>query len=331
MNDNENKIMVSVICNAYNHEKYIEDALKGFVMQKTDFKYEVLVHDDASTDATADIIRRYERLYPELIKPIYQKENQYSQGVKIGKTFQFPRVKGKYIAICEGDDYWTSPYKLQKQVDALEEHPEIDICVHKASHMKKGTEICVVPNTNVEEIFSAEKVIAIGGGGVCTATIMYRSCINDCIPRFRKKMAFDYTLQIHGSLRGGMYYIPENMACYNLETESSWTCSMKKSPQKRIAWSRSTLEMLDILNEDTENKYNHVIEKMKIMNEFRILYLENQYKKIKEDPYREIYDSYPLINRFRMQLLMRCPWLRVWKGRLSDMISSLYRLRRNFE
>ena len=86
-------------------------------MQKTDFPFEILIHDDASTDGTADIIREYEAKYPDIIKPIYQTENQYSKGIKVSQVYQFPRAKGKYIALCEGDDYWTDPYKLQKQVD----------------------------------------------------------------------------------------------------------------------------------------------------------------------------------------------------------------------
>lgn len=94
MND---EIMVSVICTAYNHEKYIRQCLDGFVMQKTNFKYEVIVHDDASTDNTAEIIREYEKKYPEIIKPIYQKENQYSKGVSIGKII-YPLCQGKYLA-----------------------------------------------------------------------------------------------------------------------------------------------------------------------------------------------------------------------------------------
>lgn len=111
--------------------EYIKDALEGFVSQKTNFNYEVLIHDDASTDNTADIIREYERKYLELIKPIYQKENQYSKGVNITSTFHLPRLKGRYVALCEGDDYWTDSGKLQRQFDAMEAHPELDICAHK--------------------------------------------------------------------------------------------------------------------------------------------------------------------------------------------------------
>lgn len=116
--------LVSISCITYNHEKYIRETIEGFLMQKTTFSIEILIHDDASTDKTAEIIKEYELKYPNLIKPIYQLENQYSKGVSISLTFNFPRAKGKYIALCEGDDFWADPYKLQKQVSFLEDNPE---------------------------------------------------------------------------------------------------------------------------------------------------------------------------------------------------------------
>jgi len=121
-------ILVSICCLAYNHEPYIRECLEGFMMQKTTFPFEVLIHDDASTDNTATIIREYEAQYPDIIKPIYQSENQYSKGVGVTRVYQFSRAKGKYIAMCEGDDYWTDPYKLQKQVDFLEANPDYSSC-----------------------------------------------------------------------------------------------------------------------------------------------------------------------------------------------------------
>ena len=120
-------IMVSICCIVYNHEPYLRQCFDGFVMQQTTFPIEILVHDDASTDHSADIIREYTEKYPDLFKPIYQTENQYSKGISISFKYQFPRAKGKYIAVCEGDDYWTDPMKLQKQVDFLEENMEYDM------------------------------------------------------------------------------------------------------------------------------------------------------------------------------------------------------------
>jgi glycosyltransferase involved in cell wall biosynthesis len=99
-------------------------------MQKTSFPFEVLIHDDASTDGTAEIIQEYQAKYPEIIKPILRKENLYSQGVRGINRFNFERVQGKYIALCEGDDFWTDPKKLQIQFDFMESHPEYSLCMH---------------------------------------------------------------------------------------------------------------------------------------------------------------------------------------------------------
>lgn len=128
-----NDILVSICCITYNHEPYIKQTLDGFVNQITNFKYEVLIHDDASKDYAQNIIKYYESKYPELIKPIYQKVNQFSIGnYYVNENFNFPRAKGKYIAICEGDDYWIDNYKLQKQIDFLENNPEYGLCYTKA-------------------------------------------------------------------------------------------------------------------------------------------------------------------------------------------------------
>lgn len=129
------KPLVAIRCITYNHEAYIRDALEGFVMQQTDFPFVAIVHDDASTDGTADIIREYAAKYPDIIKPIYETENQYSK-----RDGSIPRIMNeacektgaKYYALCEGDDYWTDPLKLQKQVDFLESHPDYSLVFAKA-------------------------------------------------------------------------------------------------------------------------------------------------------------------------------------------------------
>lgn len=120
--------LVSICCISYNHEAYIRDCLEGFLMQQTDFPFEVLIHDDASSDHTADIIREYEAKYPDIIKPICEQENQYAKGVGFVELFGFARAKGKYIAICEGDDFWIDPHKLQRQFDFMESQPDHSLC-----------------------------------------------------------------------------------------------------------------------------------------------------------------------------------------------------------
>lgn len=124
-------IRVSICCITYNHEAYIAQAIDSFLMQKTNFKFEILIHDDASTDRTADIIREYENKYPDVIKPIYQTENQYIKGISAFRTYLYPKAQGEYIAWCEGDDFWTDENKLQRQVDFLDQNTQYIACVHK--------------------------------------------------------------------------------------------------------------------------------------------------------------------------------------------------------
>lgn len=141
MEDLQNEIIVSISCLTYNHGPYIRQCLDGFMMQQCDFKFEVLINDDASTDGTQNIIKEYQERYPDIIKPIFQKENQYSKGVRgMNQKYNFNRAKGKYIAMCEGDDYWIDPLKLQKQVDFLEENSNIKFCYTDFSilHQKSG-------------------------------------------------------------------------------------------------------------------------------------------------------------------------------------------------
>ena len=123
--------LVSISCLTYNHAPYLRQCLDGFVMQITSFPIEILIYDDASGDGTQNIIEEYQKKYPDIIKPIYQTENQYSKGVKVGFVYNYSRAKGEYIAFCEGDDYWTDPLKLQKQVNILESDKNIGFVYSK--------------------------------------------------------------------------------------------------------------------------------------------------------------------------------------------------------
>ncbi len=115
--------MVSCCCTTYNHESFISDAIEGFLMQETNFPFEIIVRDDCSTDKTAEIVKEYAGKYPKIIKPIFEKENQFSKGVRPMPVI-FKKAVGKYFALCEGDDYWTDENKLKKQVDFLENNHE---------------------------------------------------------------------------------------------------------------------------------------------------------------------------------------------------------------
>ncbi len=146
----QGELMVTIRCLVYNHAPYLRECLNGFVMQKTNFRFEVIVHDDASTDGSTAIIREYAEKYPEIIKPIYQTENQYSKRNGAIRRIMNAHTRGKYVAMCEGDDYWIDPLKLQKQVDFLEENPEYTMCFAMASEKIENSNEEIRPFKEIE-------------------------------------------------------------------------------------------------------------------------------------------------------------------------------------
>lgn len=187
MNKNERKNpLVSISCAAYNHENCISKAIEGFLMQKTDFPIEILIHDDASTDKTVDIIESYRQLHPELIKTIYQKENQYSQGVFFSYKYTWPKAKGKYIALCDGDDYWTDPNKLQKQIEFLENNPSFTMCYTDFSIINDEGEILKKNGIGDRLKKDISYLDMLSGGIPKSSTIVFRKAM---IPKEISPMA----------------------------------------------------------------------------------------------------------------------------------------------
>ncbi len=297
-------IQVSIICNTYNQESYVTDALESFVSQKTTFAYEVLVHDDASTDGTADIIREYEAKYPDLIKPIYQKVNQYSQKVSITAIFQIPRAKGKYLAFCEGDDYWTDPYKLQKQYDAMEQHPEVDICAHTAFVVDAETKnpIKTIQPRQQDCIIPVEDVIYGEGGFVATNSLMLQRDLNENIPEFRRMLPYDYTLQINGALRGGMLYLSDAMSAYRTMAKGSWSQKMAKDNGAAYKFHLRKQGMLRQLNLETNGQYDAVIQKRLLKNEMNMLLKQEAWRQAIQKQYRCFFREFSFSDKVKIYI-----------------------------
>lgn len=219
---------VSIVCEVYNHEPYLRQCLDGFVMQKVSFPYEILIHDDASTDGSANIIREYETKYPGLFRPIYQTENQYSKGVQMWASIQFPRARGKYIAICEGDDYWTDPYKLQKEVDILEKDETLigvftnSMVVDNQGNTLENRRDKIYPGNkqgrfNLHDFFQ-------NAPSYPTATVVFRN-VNG--PEICEKMVHtyskylgDWTLWAILHSYGDFYYLDEVTSAYRINPTS---------------------------------------------------------------------------------------------------------------
>ena len=286
------QIMVSVSCLVYNHEKYLRKCLDGFIMQKTNFKFEVLVHDDASTDGSQDIIREYEEKYPDIIKPIYQTENQFSKRTGIMKTFQLPRARGKYFAYCEGDDYWCDENKLQRQFDILESHPDCSICTHTVGHIKENGELTDnrYPAIHLSEgVHSNTEIFSyLFGEGLymfqLSSFFFRREVLNEyyeSMPYFVKKsMVGDTPLLLYLLNLGNLYYIDGILSHYRLFTDGSWTSRNCSTDEGWINFWENKANCYKLYNEYTEYKYNDVIQKSINNLEFDICLKKKQYFKL---------------------------------------------------
>lgn len=217
MKNNDETPLVSIICLTYNHAEYIRQCLEGFLMQQTDFSFEIIVHDDASTDGTAIIVKEYAEKYPDRFVPVLQTVNQYSQGVSIGKTFLYPLAKGKYIAECEGDDYWTDPLKLQRQVDFLENHPDYVLCSTDCMMMVEKTGEVSQWILGTEDDITPEYLII--DNRIATLTALYKKSIltdylNGVEPFMPHFLMGDYPLWLYFASRGKIRKLPYNTAMY---------------------------------------------------------------------------------------------------------------------
>lgn len=242
--------LVSIRCLVYNHEPYLRQCLEGFVMQKTNFPFEAIVHDDASTDGSAAIIREYAEKYPDIIKPIYETENQYSKRDGSLRRIMNEHTRGKYVAICEGDDYWIDPLKLQKQVDFLEANPEYvmshtsikyyfhnqkrfvasrDIQINKAY---KGTDQAI------DILFSNYRIQ--------TVSVIYRRNVAESVCRFDTFLFSGRFLQGDTQLWyslcrcGKIHFLPEVTAVYR-KNDGSVTAT--KNVKKRVRFMLSFGEL----------------------------------------------------------------------------------------
>lgn len=224
-----NNVLVSICCTVYNHEKYIEDALKGFLMQETNFAFEIIISDDCSTDATSEIIKKYTKKYPNIIKPILLEENQYSKGALPIRDFILPNVSGTYIALCEGDDYWTDSKKLRLQIDFLEQNQNFIGCGHNTRFLKNEslTEELFVDPINHKESYPFEDFIDSAYMHTTSLVLRYNSEYKTEIDKFLKKYSNvdrnDVYMLLVFSNFGPLKYFNEVMSVYRMNDGGIWS------------------------------------------------------------------------------------------------------------
>lgn len=306
--------MVSICCLAFNHEAYVRKALDGFLMQKTNFKFEVVIHDDCSADGTADIIREYEKKYPDMIHPLFQSENQYSQGIaNISGVFNFPRAKGKYIAMCEGDDYWCDENKLQKQVDYMEAHPGCTLCFHGA-HIE--SEDKALRSTRIrpykgDRVCDAQTVID-KKANYPTASLLFPAELTKQLPRYYYECPVgDIPLQIYLVDKGYAYYMDSLMSVYRQGVAVSWSEEMERGDyeQNLIRHHNRMKTMLDDFEKDTDSRYSGAVVSAKNRMDFLTQLNVRHYYQAKKPEYRRYYRELPLPTRILIDVEVYCPWL----------------------
>jgi len=234
---NPSKPVVSICTITYNHEFYIVEAIDSFLMQETDFPFEIVIDDDYSQDATGNVIKKYMEKYPNIIKANLRKRNV---GAMINATENMRRAKGEYIAICEGDDYWTDKNKLQIQVNVLKKNKEIDLCIHKALriNVKNKEELEIGNYLDDDGIVPIENIILKSKGQIPTASTIYRKKILEQITAFQNQRPWltvgDIYIHFFGSKRGGAYFINKIMSVYRLYSEGSWTTMYQVDYKERL-------------------------------------------------------------------------------------------------
>lgn len=314
------EIMVSINCLVYKHEKYLRKCLDGLVSQKTDFQYEILVHDDVSPDNSAKIIREYMDEYPGLIVPLFQTENQYSKCHSISWTFQFPRARGKYIAFCDGDDYWIDEYKLQKQVDIMEEHPECTMCTHMVQGVDESgeTKIITFPEQNVRDgVYSQREWMQLISRGYPFQTTSYfiraeilKNCLKEdsCIPDFVRTMPVgDEALVMFCATKGELFYSGEIMSHYRMNSKGSWSERNAKNREYGIAYREKFIQALKEFNEYTDFQYDDIIQDEILDRELTSELIKQNYRNTFDKKYRKYFRKFPLRTKLVCLVGAICP------------------------
>lgn len=306
------KIMVSVMCTAFNHGEYIRQALEGMVNQQTDFDYEILINDDVSTDNTADIIREFEAKYPEKVRAFFPEKNLYSQNIDVYYHSFFPNARGKYVAFCEGDDYWTDMTKLQRQVDFLESHPDYSACVHNTMlrYCAGNHEDEPLIKREGERDVEFEDILPGMNNAWHTSSLMAKTELLKNPPDYYYVACDygfgDYPYGIWLRFNGPVHFIDRCMSVYRINSNvGSWSSGVDYATDKLVTFITGVVEMLRAFRRHVEDeKLLRLVDRYINEGMFQLLYTQGRDKELREPPYDAILRTKPL--SFRVKNLIKC-------------------------
>lgn len=252
--------LVSIICLCYNHERYLRKCLDSIVSQSCDFKYEIIVHDDASTDSSQSILREYDQKYDNL-RVIYQKENQYSKKVRIIPKL-IDLARGEYIAFCECDDYFSDKNKIQKQIIALLNNKDCIACIHSAYRVnEKDNKILGYRNPYImKKILNKRDIIqCIGRLYSLNSLVCKKDSITDLDDLYYNCTVGDIPIALHLSLKGNFYFINKPMSSYRVGSVNSWSVRMRYNRKAIEKYTNSVIKTLQKFDLLTNMEYSDCV------------------------------------------------------------------------
>ena len=306
-------VMVSICAVCFQHAPYLRQALNGFLSQKCDFRIEILVHDDASTDGSGDILREYADRYPEIVKPLIQTENQYSRGItNLSGAFNFPRAEGKYIALMDCDDWWCDEEKLSLQVAYMEAHPECSLCVHAAEVRNDNGEMTdrnLMRPYREDRVLTPQELVDKAGAFPFGSMLFRREMVRELPDYYVNCPVGDRPLELMAAALGNAYYMDRPMSVYRFNGAGSWTNSMKTGDyvKKQNDYARAMRAMYEGFDEATEGRFHREA----VSASHRLYFLTRvnlrDFEGIFDPRYRRYYEELPARDRALIRFEQRLP------------------------
>jgi glycosyltransferase involved in cell wall biosynthesis len=275
--------MVSVRVATYNHEKYIAQCIEGILMQKTDFPFEVIIGEDFSTDRTRDIVLTYQQKYPHKIKILLSEQNLGGprNSLRIQQACQ-----GKYQAMCEGDDYWIDPLKLQKQVDFMEAHPDFSLCFHNSFIINDPASTArLFYESTLKETLNFDELCQLS---TPTASVFARSDVLATLPEWRLKVSpGDILFRLWCAYHGKVGYLKDIMSVYRVHAGgmTSDKSNLDKNHSKKIY-------LYQQLDKETQYQHTQAIQA-------QIKRAEDDYRRNRQGKFYYLRNPFKIITRLR--------------------------------
>ena len=295
-------IKVSICCITYNQEKYIEQAINSFLSQKTNFDYEIIIHDDASNDETVNILTKYQKKYPDKIVLMLEKENQYSKCANSVLVKVLDKAKGKYIALCDGDDFWCDDNKLQKQVDYMDLHKNISLCSHNTEIINENNEKIDLINSYLEGIVTIENFLS-NNSSMHTSSMLFRKKDVLKLPNYYYEATVgDLPLKLHLLSKGNCYHFNNVMSCYRTNAINSWSVAQKNNDIVKHKNFEMEIQVYNSFNKETKYVYDDLIKNKILYRSFCYFKDKNDLNEIKKEKYAKYYKKLSLNEKIKLQL-----------------------------